>query len=226
VFLVNSRHPLVCAPSHCLRNGRAPFFQGYGGNLPSSFNTVLSSASVCSTSPPVSVWGTVLAPGLFPGTPSPHPQSDKGIRLTAFVTSGRPRNINLVPIGYGFRPRLRGRLTLRGLTLRRNPWTYGDRVSRSVCRYSCQQSRFRYLQHPSRDTFAGLRNAPLPRDPKAPPPPPPRAPPAASVHGLSPVTFSAQDGLFRPVSYYAFFKGWLLLSQPPGCFGLPTSFPT
>jgi hypothetical protein len=30
----------------------------------------------------------------------------------------------------------------------------------------------------------------------------------------------------RPVSYYAFFKGWLLLSQPPGCLRLPTSFPT
>ena len=30
----------------------------------------------------------------------------------------------------------------------------------------------------------------------------------------------------RPVSYYAFFKGWLLLSQPPGCLSLPTSFPT
>ena len=50
--------------------------------------------------------------------------------------------------------------------------------------------------------------------------------PAASVHGFSPDTFSAQAGLFRPVSYYAFFKGWLLLSQPPGCFGLPTSFHT
>lgn len=30
----------------------------------------------------------------------------------------------------------------------------------------------------------------------------------------------------RPVSYYAFFKGWLLLSQPPGCFRLSTTFPT
>src|SRR5579883_1408127 len=30
----------------------------------------------------------------------------------------------------------------------------------------------------------------------------------------------------RPVSYYAFFKGWLLLSQPPGCLGLLTSFTT
>jgi hypothetical protein len=33
-------------------------------------------------------------------------------------------------------------------------------------------------------------------------------------------------GPTRPVSYYAFFKGWLLLSQPPGCLCLPTTFPT
>ena len=32
--------------------------------------------------------------------------------------------------------------------------------------------------------------------------------------------------LTRPVSNYAFFKGWLLLSQPPGCLCLPTTFPT
>ena len=50
--------------------------------------------------------------------------------------------------------------------------------------------------------------------------------PVASVNGFSPGTSSAQDGLSRPVSYYAFFKGWLLLSQPPGCLGLPTSFTT
>ena len=28
------------------------------------------------------------------------------------------------------------------------------------------------------------------------------------------------------MSYYALFKGWLLLSQPPGCLGNPTSLPT
>ena len=93
---------------------------------------------------------------------SPH-QSDKGEQLTAFVTTSRPRNINLVPIDYGFRPRLRGRLTLRGLALRRNPWTFGESVSHTLCRYSCQHSHFRYLQPDSRPTFAGLRNAPLPR---------------------------------------------------------------
>ena len=133
--------------------------------MPSSFNIVLSIALVCSTSPPVSVWGTVYSLELFPGTPSQHTQSNKGAQHTAFVTSSRPRNINLVPIGYGFRPHLRGRLTLRGLALRRNPWTFGESVSHTLCRYSCQHSHFRYLQHASRHTFAGLRNAPLPDTP-------------------------------------------------------------
>ena len=43
---------------------------------------------------------------------------------------------------------------------------------------------------------------------------------------LAPIHFRRRNGLTRPVSCYAFFKGWLLLSQPPGCLGLPTSFPT
>jgi hypothetical protein len=73
-------------------------------------------------------------------------------------------NINMVPIVYGFRPRLRGRLTLRRLALRRNPWTFGESVSHTLYRYSCQHSHFRYLQRRLRDTFAGLRNAPLPRN--------------------------------------------------------------
>ena len=107
-------------------------------------------------------FGYGLKLGLFPGSPSKPPQSNKGRQLTAFVTTSRPGNINPVPIDYGFRPRLRGRLTLRGLTLRRNPWAFGDSVSHTVCRYSCQHSRFRCLQHASRHTFAGLRNAPLP----------------------------------------------------------------
>ena len=158
--------------------------------------------------------------GLFPGTPSLPWQSDKPRQLPAFVTSSRPRNINLVPIDYGFRPRLRGRLTLRGLALHRNPWTFGGSVSHTPCRYSCQHSHFRYLQHASRHTFTGLRNAPLPdRGPKS-------SESTASVYGFSPDTSSARAGLTRPVSCYAFFKGWLLLSQPPGCLGLPTSFPT
>ena len=162
MFLVNSRHPLVCAPRHRLPGSGAPFFRSYGGNLPSSFNTVLSSALVCSTCPPVSVSGTVCTPGLFPGTPWRPGQSDKPRQRLAFVTSGRPGNVHPVPIDYGFRPRLRGRLTMRGLALRRNPWTFGERGSHPLDRYSCQHSHFRYLQRPSQAAFTGLRNAPLP----------------------------------------------------------------
>src|SRR5262249_38551821 len=161
---------------------------------------------------------TVLSVALFPGSPRPPSQSNKREQLSASVTSTRLGTINPIPIDYGCRPRLRDRLTLRGLTLRRNPWTSGERVSHPLYRYSCQHSHFRCLQHTSRCTFTGLRNAPLPRALA-------RAS-AASVRGFSPDTFSAQDDLFRPVSYYAFFKGWLLLSQPPGCLGLPTSFHT
>ena len=87
---------------------------------------------------------------LFPGTPSLHNQSDKTVQYTGFVTAPRPGNIHPVPIDYAFRPRLRGRLTLRRLTLRRNPWTFGDSVFHTVCRYSCQHSHFRCLQRPSR----------------------------------------------------------------------------
>jgi hypothetical protein len=47
---------------------------------------------------------------------------------------------------------------------------------------------------------------------------------AASVYGLAPLHLPRRTT--RSVSYYAFFKGWLLLSQPPDCFSLPTSFPT
>ena len=87
---------------------------------------------------------------LFPGTPSLHLQSNKEIQYTAFVTTHRLGNINPIPIAYAFRPRLRGRLTLRRLTLRRNPWTFGESVFHTLYRYSCQHSHFRYLQDPSR----------------------------------------------------------------------------
>ena len=100
--------------------------------------------------------------GLFPGSPWLPSQSDKQRQRSAFVTTHGPRTIDLVPIAYAFRPRLRGRLTLRGLALRRNPWAFGESVSHTLCRYSCQHSRFRYLQKRSPFSFTDLRNAPLP----------------------------------------------------------------
>ena len=107
--------------------------------------------------------GYGLLRGLFPGTPSPPDQSNKIQRYTEFVTTRWLRNIHLIPIEYAFRPYLRGRLTLRRLALRRNPWTFGESVSHTLYRYSCQHSHFRYLQPASQLTFTGLRNAPLPR---------------------------------------------------------------
>ena len=77
--------------------------------------------------------------------------------------STRCRNINLLPIDYPLRARLRGRLTLRGLALRRNPWAFGERASHPLYRYSCQHSHFRYLHGRLPSRFNGLRNAPLPR---------------------------------------------------------------
>ena len=76
--------------------------------------------------------------------------------------TSRCRNINLLPIDYPLRARLRGRLTLRGLALRRNPWDFGERASHPLYRYSCQHSHFRYLHAPLPGRFNGLRNAPLP----------------------------------------------------------------
>ena len=120
---------------------------------------------------------------LFPGTHSLHPQSNKGVQYTGSVTTHWLTNINVIPIDYAFRPRLRSRLTLRRLTLRRNPWTFGENESHIFYRYSCQHSHFRYLQQTSRFTFTDLRNAPLPLAPMR--------KSASSVYDFSPVTLLA-----------------------------------
>ena len=53
-----------------------------------------------------------------------------------------------------------------------------------------------------------------------------RLTPTALTFGtpLSPAYFRRRAA--RPVSCYAIFKGWLLLSQPPGCVSCPTTFAT
>ena len=162
-------------------------------------------------------FGYGLAQGLFPGTSSTPGQSSKTGRHKRSVTTCRLTNINVIPIDYAFRPRLRDRLTLRRLTLRRNPWTFGDTVFHSVCRYSCQHSHFRRLQEASRLSL----HQPTERSATA------SCDAQSFGSRLEPrYIFGAETLKFRPVSCYAFFKGWLLLSQPPGCFGISTSFPT
>ena len=124
-------------------------------------------------------------------------------------------NINPFPIDYSFRSRLRGRLTLGRLPLPRKPWAYGEEVSHFFYRYSCQHNHFSAVQVALRLPFIPAENAPLLRALGA---------PEASAPCLAPLHFRRR--IIRPVSYYAFFKGWLLLSQPPGCLNNPTSFPT
>ena len=95
-----------------------------------------------------------------------HPMVGSPILLRHPIVQTIPRwyrNVDLFPIDYAFQPRLRGRLTLRRLALRRKPWAFGEEAFHLLYRYSCQHSHFRYLQHASRHTFAGLQNAPLPR---------------------------------------------------------------
>ena len=66
------------------------------------------------------------------------------------------RNINLLPITYAFRPRLRNRLTLGRLTLPRNPWAYGERVSHTFYRYSSLHKLFQALHRSSPYGFTAL----------------------------------------------------------------------
>ena len=148
--MINSRHPLFCDTptlvAQCevtlipkLRVQFAEFLQ----------YSSLKRLGILYLSTCVGL-GYGLLRELFPGTARPQDQSSKILRLSQSVTTRWLRNIHLIPIDYAFRPRLRGRLTLRRLTLRRNPWTFGDTVFHSVCRYSCQHSHFRYLQDASR----------------------------------------------------------------------------
>src|SRR4030095_6846003 len=105
-------------------------------------------------------WGYFLEPRRS----QPNPIRADNIRDPSHTT--RPTNINVVPIDYPLRARLRGRLTLRGLALRRNPWSFGDSASHTVYRYSCLHSHFRYLHGRLPFRFTGVRNAPLPLDRK------------------------------------------------------------
>src|SRR5699024_4198208 len=125
------------------------------------------------------------------------------------------RNINLLSIAYAFRPQLRSRLTLSGRAFLRNPWAFGERDSHSF-----------FVTHTGILTSTRsisltillrcVQNALLPLFHKE--------QPTVSVIRLAPVHFRRE--VTRPVSYYALFKWWLLLSQHTGCLSNFTSFST
>ena len=167
---------------------RAPFFRSYGGILPSSFNTVLSSAWVCSTSPPVSVSGTVFnCRCCFPEVPGRPLNPIRANDFRPSSHSGRRRNVNPLPIGYGFRPRLRGPANPARINLAQEPLDFRrEGLSPSL---SLLMSAFALPMPPA--ALACHLHRPTERSATA--GAPKARPPAASVRGLSPVTFSARD---------------------------------
>ena len=144
--------------------------------------------------------------------------SDRWLRLAYSVTPSpiiRYRNLYLLSIDYAFRPRLRSRLTQSGRTFLWKPWVFGAWDShpraathtgilssiRSTCPLDHASSLYGTLPYHS----IYIKSI-------------------ASVLCLAPVNFRRR--VIRLVSCYALFKGWLLLSQPPSCLGIPTSFST
>ena len=69
-------------------------------------------------------------------------------------------NVDPLPFAYAFRPRLRGRLTLGGLTFPRKPQAYGEVGFHHLYRYSCRQSHFPAVHHRSRGDFNPLGTLP------------------------------------------------------------------
>ena len=118
----------------------------------------------------------------------------------------RYRNFNLLSIAYASPPRLRSRLTLRRRSLLRNPRAFGGLDSHQPFRYSYQHSHFLPLHGSFRYRFSVIRTLPYPDCKQS---------AIASVPCLSPGHL--RRSVSRPVSYYALFKWWLLLSQHPGC---------
>ena len=118
----------------------------------------------------------------------------------------RYRNFNLLSIAYASPPRLRSRLTLRRRSLLRNPRAFGGKDSHLSFRYSYRHSHFLTVHMSFRSCFFLLRTLPYPLT---------YVNAIASVPCLSPGHF--RRSVSRPVSYYALFKWWLLLSQHPGC---------
>ena len=133
-------------------------------------------------------------------TPSPH---------------ARYGNIHPLSIDYAFRPRLRPRLTQSGRTFLWKPWVFGA-----------------WDSHPRAATHTGILSSSRSTCPSD---------HASSLTGtlpyhlylyksidsvlcLAPVNFRRR--VIRLVSCYALFKGWLLLSQPPSCLYISTSFST
>ena len=73
------------------------------------------------------------------------------------------RNLDLLSIGYAFRPHLRSRLSLGGRPFPRNPCPFGGRDSHPAYRYSYRHPHFRSLQWRFRSIFIAYGTLPYQR---------------------------------------------------------------
>ena len=104
------------------------------------------------------------------------------------------RNLNLLSIGYAFRPLLRSRLTQGRSALPWNPWIFGRKDSHlPLATHSGILSSYPSTA-PYRYSFVGIKNAPLPLLTES----------TASVLCFSPGHFRRRNS--RPVSCYALFE--------------------
>ena len=125
------------------------------------------------------------------------------------------RNINLMSIGYAYQPHLRTRLTQGGRPFPWKPQAFDGQDSHLSFRYSHRHTHCLALQQFFRSTFNALSTLPYQLVEPI---------PQFRYYALAPIHFRRR--IIRLVSYYALFKGWLLLSQPPSCLNNSTSFPT
>ena len=125
----------------------------------------------------------------------------------------RDRISNLLSICFTLRLIIRSRLTLGGSTFPRNPWTFGEYDSCILC--VTHADILSSIQFTTSCRYGFLPNTTLPYQSYN------KCTFPSFGAMLSPRYFRRDNP--RPVSCYALFKGWLLLSQPPGCSGIITS---
>jgi hypothetical protein len=130
----------------------------------------------------------------------------------------RCRNLDLLSIAYALPPRLRPDSPAADRPCSGNLGyaAVGVRTPRIVTHPDIR-TRLRSPRAPAHGSLLG--DAPLPLKMRKPHPES-----CASAVYLAPV--HCRRGVPRPVSCYALFQGWLLLSQPPGCLSDSTSLPT
>ena len=116
--------------------------------------------------------------------------------VTPSLTPSGTGIFNPFPIAYAFRPRLRGRLTLSGRTLPRNPWDFGGQDSHLSFRYLCPHNHFCTVHGRLPSRFNLYRTLPYPF-------PFTRESRSVGIQ-FSPVHFRRETT--RLVSYYALFK--------------------